>query len=77
MHNKFMKLRLRELRNEFNYTQRYVAEYLNVKQNTYSQYENGIRDIPTESLCKLALLYETSTDYILNLTDEDIPYKRK
>lgn len=72
-----MKLRLKELRSEFNYTQKYVAEYLSIKQNTYSQYENEIRDIPLSSLCKLALLYDTSTDYILNLTDEDTPYKRK
>ena len=72
-----MKLRLKELRLEYNYTQNYVAEYLNVKQNTYSQYENEIRDIPIECLCKLSALYETSVDYILNLTDDDIPYKRK
>lgn len=72
-----MKLRLKELRNEFGYTQTYVAEYLSIKQNTYSQYENEVREISIDCLCKIAELYDTSTDYILNLTDEETPYRRK
>lgn len=71
-----MKLRLKELRKEYGYTQKFVAEYLNVKQNTYSQYEMYVREIPIECLCKLAALYDTSVDYILLLTDEDAPYPR-
>ncbi len=71
-----MKLRLMELRKENNYTQNFVATYLNIKQNTYSQYENGLREIPLESLAKLARLYNTSVDYIIGLTDYDFPYPR-
>ncbi len=71
-----MKLRLMELRKENNYTQNFVATYLNIKQNTYSQYENGLREIPLESLAKLAQLYNTSVDYIIGLTDYDFPYPR-
>jgi len=65
-----------ELRKENNYTQNFVATYLNIKQNTYSQYENGLREIPLESLAKLARLYNTSVDYIIGLTDYDFPYPR-
>lgn len=72
-----MNFRLKELRNENNYTQEYVAKKLNIKQNTYSQYESGLREIPLECLIKLAFLYDTSVDYILNLTDEEFPYRRK
>ena len=71
-----MKLRLMELRKENNYTQSFVATYLNIKQNSYSQYESGLREIPLESLIKLAQLYNTSVDYIVGLTDYDFPYPR-
>ena len=37
----FMKLRLKDMREDMDITQRTIAEYLNIKQNTYSQYENG------------------------------------
>ena len=72
-----MELRLKELRLEYGYTQTFVAEQLNIKQNTYSQYEISVREIPIDCLCKLAVLYDTSVDYILGLTDEETPYKRR
>lgn len=72
-----MNIRLKELRTENNYTQEFVAKTLNIKQNTYSQYENGLREIPLECLVRLSALYDTSVDYILNLTDEETPYPRK
>ena len=67
-------MRLRDLREDNDLTQSQVAEYLHIKQNTYSQYENGIRQIPIECLVALAKLYKTSTDYILGLTDNIKPY---
>lgn len=72
-----MEMRLKELRKENGYTQEFVAKYLNVKQNTYSQYESGVNQIPILCLCSLAELYDTSVDYILHLTDEETPYPRK
>lgn len=72
-----MELKLKELRAENNYTQEFIANHLNIKQNTYSQYESGLREIPLECLIKLARLYDTSVDYLLNLTDEEFPYPRK
>ncbi|MBQ2914351.1 MAG: helix-turn-helix transcriptional regulator [Clostridia bacterium] len=62
-------MRLRELREERGLTQQAIAELLSVKQNTYSQYENGRRQLPIDMLIKLARFYKVSTDYILELED--------
>ena len=62
-------MRLKVLREENKYTQQYVAEILNIRQNTYSQYENEKREIPIRALIVLAKLYDVSVDYILELTD--------
>lgn len=58
-------MRLKDLREDNNLTQTQIANLLNVKQNTYSQYENGKRDIPIELLWKLADFYNTSVDYLI------------
>ena len=47
-----------------------VAEYLGMKQPQYNRYERGLRDLPTDVLIRLAQLYQTSTDYILGLTNK-------
>ena len=70
-------LRLKELREEFQLTQKELSKYLHIKQNTYSQYENNQRQLPLEILVTLAKYYEVSTDYILGLTDTDTPYPKK
>ena len=70
-------MRLKYLREDLDMTQADVAKRLYIKQNTYSQYENGQRGLPVEVLIKLAKLFETSTDYILSLTDERKPYPPK
>ena len=67
-------MRLKDLREDLDIKQKEIAEYLHIKQNTYSQYENGQRQIPIEALIALAKFYKTSTDYILGLTDERKPY---
>ncbi len=68
-------MRLKDLREDADFTQKQIADYLNVKQNTYSQYENGQRQIPIDALIALAKFYKTSTDYILGLTNEKRAYK--
>lgn len=70
-------MRLKDLREDNDLTQEQVAIILNCARNTYSQYENGKRQIPTEILIKLSRFYKTSIDYILGETDEIKPYKRK
>lgn len=67
-------MRIRDLREDHNLTQAEVAKYLHIKQNTYSQYENGQRQLPLSCLIALAKFYKTSTDYILGLTDNTNPY---
>ncbi len=62
-------MKLKELREEKGFTQIQIAEYLNIKQNTYSQYENEKRQLPIDVLIKLARYYKVSTDYILGLED--------
>ena len=62
-------MKLKELREENNFTQSQIAEYLNIKQNTYSQYENEKRQLPIDVLINLAKFYKVSTDYILGLED--------
>ncbi len=63
-------MRLKSLREDLDLTQNAVAMYLNIKQNTYSQYESGKRQLPIDVLIKLSDYYNVSTDYILGLTDE-------
>lgn len=66
--------RLRDLREDHDYSQQFVADYLCMKQPQYSRYERGLRDLPTDVLIRLAKLYHTSTDYILGLTAKRQPY---
>ncbi len=69
-------IRLKELREQNNKTQKEIAEILNIQQNTYSQYENGQRQISLDFLIKLANFYQVSVDYILGLTNIDLPYPK-
>ena len=68
-------MRIRDLREDADKTQAQVAAYLHIRQNTYSQYESGKRQLPLKALIDLANYYKTSTDYILGLTDQRKPYK--
>ena len=56
------------LRKERSWRQVDVAAFLNVSQNTYSQYESGSLDLSTKNLVKLADLYGVSVDYVLGRT---------
>ena len=68
-----MKLRLKELREGANLTQKQMAEKLNCGQTGYSNYELGLRDVPNETLCLLADIFKVSTDYLLGRTDNPKP----
>lgn len=67
--------RIRDLREDHDYTQEYVASYLGMKQSQYSRYERGLRDTPTDVLIALVKLYNVSADYILGITDNSTSYK--
>ena len=68
-------MRLKELREERHITQTTLANYLHIKQNTYSQYENGQRQLSIETLISLAEFYDVSIDYLLGLTEEEKHYR--
>ncbi len=68
---------IRNLRIDKDLTQQQVAEYLHIKQNTYSQYELGVLHYPVEVIVKLADFYDVSTDYLLGRTDVRMPYPKK
>lgn len=70
-------MRLKDIREDSDTPQKVLAAYLHIRQSTYSQYENGVRQLPLDALIKLAQYFNTSTDYILGLTDERKPYPRK
>lgn len=69
-----MRLRLKDLREDNDLSQKKISEILYISQVTYSYYEIGRRGIPIEILCKLADYYHTSVDYLICRTDEKKPY---
>lgn len=56
---------IRNLREDNDKTQEEIAQYLNIKQTTYSKYELGKINIPIEVFAKLADYYEVSVDYLI------------
>lgn len=71
-----MYKRIRDLREDRDMNQTEISKMLGMSQTGYSKYETGENDIPTTILIKLAKFYDTSTDYILGLTNDPKPYKR-
>lgn len=69
-----MYQRIKNLREDKDWTQKQIAGYLNCSQRIYSNYERGEVDFPTDILIKLADLHNTSIDYLLNRTNIIEPY---
>ena len=69
--------RIKDLREENFWTQKYVASKLNISQRAYSYYESGERSLPIDVLCNLAELYDVSTDYLLGRTNVRKPNNEK
>lgn len=69
--------RLSELRKLRNYTQEKVEELTGIDQSDYSKIELGKRHFTFEQCRRLAIILETSMDYLAELTDNPIPYERK
>lgn len=64
-----MYKRIRDLREDKDLSQSQLAEILNISQSTYSRYESGYLDVPSEVLISLSKFYDVSVDYILGLKD--------
>lgn len=65
-----MTLRIRDLREDGDLTQKQIAEILLCDQSLYSKYERGERAVPLEILIKLADFYKVSLDYLVGRTDK-------
>ncbi len=70
-------VRLKNFREDRDLTQVEISDILNIDQRVYSNYETGKRKIPINHLITLAKFYNTSIDYLVNLTDDPKPYLRK
>lgn len=71
-----MYRRIRDMREDADLLQKDLAKLLQCTQVSYSHYELGKRDIPTDVLIKLAAFYDTSIDYLLGITDVKTPYPK-
>lgn len=67
--------RIRDLREDRDFSQAEIAKIIKTTQQQYSKIENGKADISGEKLKRLALFYNISADYILGLSDEPKPLK--
>lgn len=72
-----MQLRIRDLREDKDLTQKQLAEFLLCDQSLYSKYERGERPLPLEYADKLADFYGVSVDYLLGRTNIKKPYPPK
>lgn len=69
-----IETRLKDLREDHDFTQEQIAKYLHVSQSVYCDYENERINISIEILDKLADLYKTSVDYIIKRTNNSVPW---
>ena len=72
-----MNLRIKDLREDKDLTQKQVADFLICDQSLYSKYERGERPLPLELAVKLADFYGVSVDYLLCRTNTANPYPKK
>ncbi len=71
------RVRLRNLREDHDYTQSYLGKVLQKSQQGYNHIEAGRAELKIEDLAVLCKLYNVSADYIIGLTDEIKSYKSK
>lgn len=72
-----MYKRIRDLREDNDWTQQNIADMLFINRRTYAAYENGVNSMTPETLCKIADIYGVSVDYLLNRTDIRSPYPKE
>ena len=63
-------INLKEVRKEAGYTQKQLADLLNISQQSYSDYENGRTFPDKKTLLKISEVLNISIDYLLGRTDE-------
>lgn len=73
MERPFYVRRIRDLREDHDYSQKYVGSKLGTSQSMYARYERFANEMPIRHLLGLCELYRVSSDYILGLTDDPRP----
>jgi len=73
-YNKIERLRVRDLREDSDRTQKEIAQLLDMQLTTYREYEMQERRVPADFLIKIALLHNVSLDYIVGLTKDKRKY---
>ncbi len=66
---KFVGNKIKESRKDKGLTQKEVAAILNMTQQQYSRFENGVFELDYENLVKISTLFEVSLDYLFGLSD--------
>lgn len=69
--------KLRELREDRDYTQSQIGEVLGKSQQGYNHIEAGRAELKIDDLVKLCQFYDLSADYIIGLTNEPKSYKKR
>ena len=69
--------RLRELREDRDYTQSQLGEILGKSQQGYNHIETGRAELKIDDLVKLCQFYDLSADYMIGLTNEPKAYKKR
>lgn len=64
--------RMRDLREDYDKTQKQIAEVLGTSQTMYARYERGANELPIRHLITLCHYYGVSADYMLGLDEEII-----
>ena len=71
-----MKLRIKDLREDRDFSQETVAQALHIPRTTYCNYETGRRNIPNDLLCDLADFHNVRLDYLLGRSDDASPFRK-
>ena len=72
-----MDSRIKAMREDRDLSQTDVAQAIGISQRKYSYLETGTQQWTDELLARLAVYYHTSVDYLLGLTDEEVPYPQR
>lgn len=59
--------RIRDTREDFDYTQKDIAELLDLHLTQYRRYETGETEIPVHILKKLSTIYKKSMEYLTEI----------
>lgn len=73
---KYLYPKVRDLREDCDFTQEYIAKKLDLHLTQYRRYETGESEIPTHIIKQLAYFYNVSADYIIGITDTPTPINK-